>query len=159
MPPTGFHGKKKKLYICYFTVDDGIPATNFYGKLNKLAKIVTLRDADAAISVLPDSDVEDDDELVDGDENIGLGTQEDDGKEDTDEEDNIQLSVLAERLRQNEEKSAKKKNIVWQANQFSPPQIVYIPKNYQDENAPNNPSPRRHLFFKILPKRNFQDHS
>lgn len=137
---------------------------NFYSKLNTLSKKVTLRDAEAAILALPDSDIEDNGELApvqqNVDEEIELDVEQEDEEVDEeenkheDDEDNIPLSELAKRLQSNSKKI--KKNVTWVETPFSPPQIVYNPPEHNDENANENQTPLMY-FSKYFPNEIFTE--
>lgn len=91
---------------------------------------VSLSDAEAAILVLPDPDIEDGCESVPGpniDEEILLDVEQEDEKEDQQEnEDNIPLSVLAARLQPKTEKPWTGRNVVF--HHHTPPE--YNVENY-----------------------------
>lgn len=157
-----------------FLDDDGIPPFNFYGnRLKTLAKKVTLSDAQAAVSALPDSDVEDEmqnegdrsqedetDEDVGEDSEIEQGTGNDGPEnEQTDEEDNIPLQTLAENLRQNNNKKGKnqKNKVTWDNNEYFPPDIVFSPSDNNETEASHKEQTPLTYFLQYFPKEVFAE--
>jgi hypothetical protein len=146
---------KKIFILSVFLGDDGTPPMKFYKNLKTLAQKVTLNDAQAALSALPDSDVEDETENVqENSQSDGDDTEEvlDNGEED---EDNIPLAQLFPQKSKAKMKN-EKKNVTWKKNQFLPPNIVFTPSENNDETAHEYQTPMMY-FAKYFPNEIFME--
>lgn len=130
---------------------------NFYGKLRTVAQKVTLKDAQAAISALPDSDVEEENE-IDGiqedtdDEPENELIEDEPDNEESDDDENIPLALR----RQKPKKKNEKKNIVWERSRFSPPNIDFSPSENGEEDSHQGKTPLMY-FHEYFPNEIFTE--
>lgn len=142
------------MHYHWFTFADDdfeISPVVFYGQLNKVAKNVTLEEAQVAVSNLPDSDIEDD---PDNDIHEGLihvnGSQDDE-----DDQDDIPLSSLAEILRKRNQ-AYEQMVISWKKGIFSPPDSRFTPSDDNNDPPDENQSPLMY-FSRYFPNNIFTE--
>lgn len=113
-----------KIFILdVFLGDDGIPPLMFYNNLREVAKQITLEEAQAAISALPDSDVDDDtDEDLDGVQG---------------DENDIQLSQLSGKS--NDGRKKEKKDVSWKRRTYVVPNTDFSPGNKENNYVQQTP--------------------
>lgn len=133
LPPSGLCGMSND----NFFIDDEIPPMTFYGNLKKVAKTVTLEEAEAAVSAISESDIEDEEEIENG-------NRPEPDKTDRNEDEDEDIIPLAELARKLFSKKSKKRidavNETWIRKQFLPPNIVYVcPENSSDIDESQTP--------------------